>query len=279
MTNDYSTGPAVAGGGSPEPRIDDDANRVPGPPSTRSRLVWLVVAFICAALAARLGLWQLSRAHQKTSAAELIAERGAMAPLSAEALARDAASGPDQWQRRITLRGRWDGGHVVFLMNRTMDDRPGFFVMTPLRLPDGSAVVAQRGWIAGDPADPMRAPAIVTPAGEVRVEARVAPWPSRWFDFSHGADGKVRQNLERATFAAESGLALRPVMVVEQAAAGNAGDGLRRDWPAPDSNAVTNYGYAAQWFAMSAACLGLYVWVQFFRRRPLNGDAVAAADS
>ena len=266
MKNDYSTAASGQASASPE------TTRAWRPPTTRSRIVWFVAALGCALLTARLGVWQLSRAHQKTSAAELIAQRGNLPALPADALARDAGTGTLQWQRRIALQGEWDAVHTVFLMNRTMDERSGFFVMTPLRLPGGDAVVVQRGWVARDDADPMKVPAVPTPAGPVRVEGRVAPWPSHWIDIGHGAGGPVRQNLELAPLAAEAGVALRPVTLVEQANGDNAGDGLRRDWPAPDSNAITNYGYAVQWFAMSIAFFGLYAWIQFFRRRPPSDD-------
>ncbi len=231
-----------------------------------------MVAIACALLAARLGVWQLSRAHQKTSAAELIAERGTLPALPADALAHDAEAGAAQWQRRIALHGRWDGAHTVFLMNRTMNDRSGFFVLTPLRLSDGSAVVVQRGWIEGD-VDPSKAPTVATPGGDVNVDARVAPWPAHRIELGQMAAGPLRQNLELAPFAAESGLALRPVTAIEQANGDNAKDGLGRDWPAPDGNAATNYGYAVQWFAIGLAILVLYVYVQFFRRRTPSDEA------
>lgn len=228
-----------------------------------------MVALAAALLTARFGVWQLSRAHQKLANAALIAERGAQAPLTPAELASDSAAGVGQWQRHVVLQGQWDGAHTVFLMNRTMDERAGFFVMTPLRLPTGDAVVVQRGWVARDDADPMKAPAIPAPTGPVRIDGRVAPWPSHWIDIGRGVPGPVRQNLEPTPFAAEVGLSLRPVTIIEDATADNAGDGLRRDWAAPDIGVVTNYGYAVQWFAMSVAFLVLYAWMQFFRRQPV----------
>ena len=264
MANDYSTGPSAATAGSSPPG------------RTRSRIVWFVVALACAAVTARFGVWQLSRAHAKLANEALVAERGAMPPLAAGELARTPAAAESQWQRRITLAGRWDAAHTVFLMNRTMDDRSGFYVMTPLRLPDGGAVVVQRGWVARDDAAPMKPPPLSTPAGDVTVSGHAAPWPSHWIDIGHAAGGPVRQNLEQAPFAAESGLALRPLIVAEDANAGNASDGLRRDWPTMSAgvSVTTNYGYAVQWFAMSVAFLGLYVWLQFIRpRRPAGPDS------
>jgi surfeit locus 1 family protein len=235
----------------------------------RSRVIWLLVALGCALLTARFGVWQLSRAHAKLANAALVAERSTLAPLAGAELARDAATAEAQWQRHIALTGEWDTAHTVFLMNRTMDDRSGFYVMTPLRLPDGGAVVVQRGWIPRDDSDPMKVRAIPMRGGPVKVFGHAAPWPAHWIDIGHGAGGPVRQNLELAAFTAEAGLALRPVTVIEDATADNANDGLRRDWPVPEIGVATNYGYAVQWFAMSIAFLGLYVWLQFIRPRKL----------
>jgi surfeit locus 1 family protein len=264
MKNDYSTDPAPSPAGSSP---SGAAGRGAG--SMRSRIVWFLVALGCALLTARFGVWQLSRAHAKLANAARVAERGALPPLAGAAFARDPATAEGQWQRHIVLTGEWDAAHTVFLMNRTMGERSGFYVMTPLRLPDGSAVVVQRGWVARDDADPMKVPPVASPAGPVTVFGHVAPWPSHWIDIGHGAGGAVRQNLEPAPFAAESGLALRPATVVEDAGAGNGADGLRRDWPSGDGGVgvTTNYGYAVQWFAMSVAFLGLYVWLQFVRPR------------
>lgn len=287
MTDDYSTRDPARPAGSPGPRgvagaageAGEAAAEPARTPTARSRLAWFVVAALCAATTARLGVWQLSRAHQKENAAALVAERGREPPLPAAALATDAAGAAAQWQRRIEVEGRWDGAHTVFLMNRTMDARSGFYVMTPLRLPAGDAVVVQRGWIARDDARPMAAPPVPTPAGIVRVSGHVAPWPSHWIELGQAAPGPVRQNLEPAPFAAESGLALRPVIVVEDDGPGAPPDGLRRDWPAPDVGTATNYGYAAQWFAMSAGFLGLWAWTQFFRRRAAPASASTSASA
>ena len=246
-----------------------------GAGTPRSRLVWFVVALACSALTFRFGIWQLSRAHQKLANAALIAERGTLPPLAPDALARDAEGAQAQWQRHIALKGRWDTAHTVFLMNRTMDERAGFLVTTPLRLPDGSAVIVQRGWVARDDSDPMKVPALPMRGGDVIVSGRVAPWPAHWIDIGQGAGGPVRQNIELAPLAAETGLALRPLTVIEEANAVNALDGMRRDWSAPETGVATNYGYAVQWFAMSVGFLGLYVWLQFLRPRSLARAAAA----
>src|SRR5262249_41220969 len=143
-----------------------------------------------------------------------------------------------------------------WLANRTMDDRAGFFVETPLELAPGDAVLVQRGWVPSDPADVARLPTLATPAGDTEVHGHVAPWPSHWLELGgSGGSGKpagpIRQNLDRTGFERETGLALRPVTIVEDATAANAGDGLGRRWAAPAADVDRHYGYAAQWFAMS----------------------------
>ncbi len=63
----------------------------------------------------------------------------------------------------------------------------------------------------------------------------------------------MRQNLDVAAFASETGLALQP-FVIEQTS--DARDGLVRDWPAPTMGVERNYGYMLQWWGMAAAALG-----------------------
>jgi surfeit locus 1 family protein len=248
---------------------DDYSTRGPSP---RAKLAWLVVAACAAALLARLGVWQLDRAHQKIAAAERIAARAMLPPLEPQALAREGAQAEPQWQRRIALRGRWLPAHTVWLANRTMDDRAGFFVETPLELAAGDAVLVQRGWAPRDASDMSKLPPVATPTGEVVVQGRVAPWPSHWLELGSGGSasgpaGPIRQNLDRTGLQAETGVSLRPVVVVEDASEANASDGLVRHWAAPAADVDRNYGYAAQWFAMSAASLVLYAWLALVRPR------------
>jgi len=199
--------------------------------------------------------------------------------LAAAELARDEAAAREQWERRIVLQGRWVPEHTVFLANRTMDGQAGFFVVTPLRLPAGDAVAVQRGWVPLERGDRWHAPVVPpAPEGEVLVAGHVAAWPSHWFELGQQPAGAIRQNLDRAALAAEVGSALRPLTVFEDATPANAGDGLARRWTPPAVNVAVNYGYAAQWFAMSIGFLVLYAWLAFFRHRtPTPDDAGTGA--
>ena len=225
---------------------------------------WLVLlaALLAAALTARLGLWQLDRAAQKMALQAAIEAEGAK-----PALANADLGGDDQLNRRVALHGRWLAERTVWLDNRTMDGHTGFFVVTPLLLTGGDkAILVQRGWAPRHQLDRARLPPLVTPAGDVAVQGRLAASPSKLFDLGGGSPGAIRQNLDPAAFAVESGLKLLPLTVV-QTTADTPDDTLLRHWPAPDLGLQKHYGYAFQWFALCALIVGLYVWFQLLRPR------------
>lgn len=230
-------------------------------------IVVLVAAVAAAAVTARLGVWQLSRAAEKEALQASLDSRGAAPPLAAAELARNAADAAAQHHRRISLQGRWVGGRTVYLDNRPMDGRAGFYVLTPLALPDGDAVLVQRGWVPRDASDRSRVPEVATPAGPVSVEGRIAPPPSRLFELGAEGQGAIRQNLDLDAFGRETGLRLRPLSVQQTDAAGAPADGLLRRWPAPAVDVHKHYGYAFQWFALASLITGLYVWFQLVRPR------------
>ncbi len=121
-------------------------------PRTR-QIVVLIAALAGVAITARLGVWQLSRAAEKEALQASLLARGAEPPLAPADLATTSADAAAQQHRRITLRGRWIGGRTIFLDNRPMDGRAGFYVLTPLALEGGDAVLVQCGWVPRDAAD------------------------------------------------------------------------------------------------------------------------------
>ncbi len=267
----------------------------------RRRAGLLLAAVLAVLLTTRLGFWQLDRARQKIDLQARMQARTALPPLAQVGLARSAPQAEAQHYRRIQLRGRWQADATVYLDNRQMNARPGFFVVTPLLLDDGDAVLVQRGWMARDFSDRSRLAALPTATGEVVVVGRIAPPPSKLFQLGGTDSGPIRQNLDLAGFAAETGLALRPLSVqqlsmqpvpVQQMPAPQmqvqqmpvpqmpvqptarsaaepvpaaAADSLLRQWPAPAVDVGKHHGYAFQWFALAALIVGLCVWFQLLR--------------
>lgn len=236
----------------------------------RRGAVVLVAAVLSAALTARLGWWQLDRAAQKNQLQEAMDSRRALPPLAPADLATDAAAAAAQHHRAIVMQGQWVAEQTIYLENRQMKGVPGFFAVTPLRLDDGTAVLVQRGWLPRDQADRTRIVAAPPPVGRVQVQGLIAPPPGRLYEFDTAASGAIRQNLDVNAFARETGLPLRSLSVQQQDDASQPSDGLMRQWSAPASGVHKHYGYAFQWFALSALILGLYVWFQLIRPRHLG---------
>jgi len=237
----------------------------------RRRIVVLVATLIGIAITARLGIWQLDRAAQKRALQHELDSRATLPELPASQLAHDEAEAQAQHYRRVRLQGTWLDRFTVFLDNRQMDGRPGFFVVTPLRV-DGQkqAVLVQRGWVPRDASDRTRLPPLPTRSGEVSVAGHIAPPPARLYEFSAAASGPIRQNLDLAAYSLETGLPLAPLSVVQDDS-GGPDDGLLRRWPRPAVDVHKHYGYAFQWFALCALMAGLYVWFQLLRPRLQRG--------
>ena len=237
----------------------------------RSARFWLVTLSAVAgfALTFALGEWQLGRAREKLSTQAAIDQRKALPPLGQQALVA-AISSADVIHRPVVLRGTWEAQHTIFLDNRQMKGKPGFHVVTPLRLEGGSvAVLVERGWAPRNFADRERLPPIQTPPGVIELRGRMAPPPAKLYEFEGTATGPIRQNLDLAQWRAETGLALLDVAVRQT---GEPSDGLLRDWHEAASGAEKNYGYAFQWWALSGLIAMLYVWFQFIvpRRKALH---------
>ncbi len=216
-------------------------------------------------LTALMGNWQLGRAAEKIALQAAIDQKQKLPPLANADVV--AAAGPaDLVHHTAVLRGVWRPEHTVFLDNRQMAGKVGLFVMTPLQLAGSTtSVVVQRGWVPRNFLEREKLPQVATPGGEVAVQVRMALPPSKLFDFQGGDNGALRQNLDLVDFARSTGLALRSdVAAIETEARP---DGLARNWPAFNTGVDKHYGYAFQWFGLSALLFILYVWFQFIQPR------------
>lgn len=235
-------------------------------PSVKTLRLWLLSVAALAGIAATLslGLWQWGRAQQRL-ALQAATEARAAEPALAQAVLVASAGSPDLLHRRVVLNGTWLAQHTVFLDNRQMQGRPGFYVVTPLRLAGSQAVIlVQRGWVPRNFVDRTQLPPVDTPAGEVALTGRIAPAPAKLYEFAGAPAGPIRQNLDLTAFRQETGLPLLEGSVQQT---DPPSDGLLRDWPVPASGADKNYGYAFQWWALCGVILILYVWFQFIAPR------------
>ena len=233
--------------------------------NARTRLLLITLSTLLGmAATVSLGRWQLHRAAEKEALQASMDAPGSKHLVDAAML----LSSPDDaalLQQHGLLRGQWLADQTVYLDNRQMHARVGFFAVTPLRL-EGSEqlILVQRGWVARNFEERDKVPAIATPGGTVAIEGRIAPPPGKLFELGTPSTSAIRQNLDLQQMQAQTRLPVLPVILVQT---GPDSEGLQRDWPAVNLGVEKHYGYALQWFGMAALMALLYLWYQILKPR------------
>jgi surfeit locus 1 family protein len=230
--------------------------------------MWFLLALVCVGITCSLGFWQLGRAQTKLDWQAEITQKGQMPVLEGTFLGGPQDSEGKRLSvlhRPIQLEGEWLDKYTVYLDNRQMNARPGFYVMTPFKVQaTGVVVVVQRGWVGRDFNDRTRLPAIQTPSGAVSLSGLIALPPSKLYALGEEAKTVIRQNLDLQDFRVETGLPLLEISVIQM---GAASEGLLREWPQAATGVEKHYGYAFQWFGLALLIALLYVWFQIVRPR------------
>jgi surfeit locus 1 family protein len=139
----------------------------------------------------------------------------------------------------------------------------------PLSIGDSERyVLVNRGWVAGTNTR-SQLPQVATASGMVTVVG-LATLPSRrYLELSNTVtEGRVWQNLTLARYRAAVPIAIQPIVIQQE---NDVGDGLKREWDAPDLDIEKHYGYAFQWFALTAAMLIFYL-LSHVRKRAQESD-------
>lgn len=237
-------------------------------PRSRGFYVVTFAMLLGVALTMRLGFWQLSRAAEKEQRqAEITAQM--QAPILVTSSLLEAPLNFKRVYQRVVLQGQWLPEHTVYLDNRPMNGRAGFWVLTPLQLDNNTRVLVQRGWLPRHQVDRTLLPQMQTPSGQVQVQGRIAPPPSDLMTLSAAPVqesasselSQIRQNIEWDAFEAQVGGTFAAMVLQTD----EASDGLLRDWPQISAGVEKNLAYAFQWFCLAALQLILYIWFQFIQ--------------
>jgi surfeit locus 1 family protein len=235
-----------------------------------------VAVMLLAALFVRLGVWQLHRLGERRARNAAWSTALARPPLSLDSagLAELSRRPTAYLNRRVRLRGTYQPSGEVLLRGRTMEGRPGVYVVTPLAAAgSGWSVMVNRGWTyAPDGASPS----VLPPAedGTVEVEGvlqeipvagdRGLPSVSR----SGARPVATLRHLDLATLRATSPRPLLPVYVQQLPAKGSQAAGELRRVPLPELDEGPHLGYAIQWFSFAAIALGGYLVLLRRGRQP-----------
>jgi surfeit locus 1 family protein len=210
-------------------------------PLTRMRidrrdLIALVGALLVAGVCVRLGMWQLDRLHQRRAHNALLAAAYARPELQIQGwVPLDSLR-----DRRLRARGAYDYARERLWHGRSYEGVPGVDLVTPLRLPDGSAVLVDRGW----------AP---SPDGY-----RVDPGPYREEDSADVrglgvAAPRARGDVDPAGLRDSLPYSVLPIVIQELPPS----TALQRPpprlirWPLPELSDGPHLSYVVQWFSFA----------------------------
>jgi cytochrome oxidase assembly protein ShyY1 len=132
----------------------------------------IVFAIVCGLLS----WWQWSRRVDAVREIAKIEANYDAAPVALDELLPELDSADDavEW-RPVVVTGEYLVDEQLLVRNRPRNSLPGFEVLVPLRLSDGTVFVVDRGWVPGG--STPDAPEAVPPApqGEVTVVVRLKP--------------------------------------------------------------------------------------------------------
>jgi surfeit locus 1 family protein len=220
------------------------------------------------ALFVRLAFWQIGRAAEK----DALQAKYAAGQRSVVEVTGGNAAGLTQYQR-VAARGHYDSSHQILLdsMPSAMG-QPGYRVVTPFELEDGSWLLVDRGWhrpgatrtdipdvTVGEASRTVAGQLSALPQPGVRLSGPASTgngWP-RVMNYPQQAS--VEQALERKV--------LPGLVLLDR----DQPDGYERAWQArTDLGSERNLSYAVQWFGFAIAAIVLFVVMGLRRGRMLD---------
>jgi cytochrome oxidase assembly protein ShyY1 len=214
----------------------------------------LLVAFVM------LGRWQWHRGAAKEAVWEEYQRDSAAVRIDGRSI--------DSVERfsHAEVRGHFDGAHQVLLDNISHAGQPGYEVLTPFLLADGSRVLVNRGWVPFTGYRTRLPDIALSDSTTQPITGRIADLPSPGLASGRApptADSSwpkltsfpTHAELEGALGAkiAQRILLLDPKMP----------DGYVREWTPPGLPPDRHFSYAIQWWGFAVVLLVLYFGLNF----------------
>ena len=223
---------------------------------TRAGIVGTIVVLAVAATCARLGFWQLSRLHERTTRNQLLDRRMQLPPLQIQGPGLDTAG---LLYRRAEVSGRFDHDRTIVLPGRALRGAPGVHVLTPVLLGGGySAVLVNRGWVPAADAATVNFDSLRT-SPEIRLTGLILAFPGS--SRRKPSRNPVRDTVFRRSWFSPDPEAIRrqyPYKLLPfelQALPDDDARGFPIRLPPPVLDRGPHLGYAIQWFCFAAIAL------------------------
>ncbi|MET1017217.1 MAG: SURF1 family protein [Leifsonia flava] len=238
---------------------------------SRRWIGYLALVVVFALVCVSLGFWQIARRAEALAEIDRVESNWSAEPVPLDdALPELDSFDISQKYLPVTMTGVYLTDDQRLARNRPRDGSPGFEVLTPLQLADGTVFIVNRGWLpTGSQQD---APDVVpeAPSGEVTVVARLKAGEPRLAGRS--ASGNEVATIELAdmaelvgepTYTGAYGLLDSEVPAAESRPAA-------AEKPALDEG--PHLSYAFQWFVFALLGFIGFGWAVRNEYRMLNAD-------
>jgi surfeit locus 1 family protein len=159
----------------------------------------------------------------------------------------------------VKFNGEMDTGHQLLIDNQVKQGSVGYFVLTPVKLNNGQAILLNRGWLPlGNSRDDL--PDIKVDADTKSFIGRLDKFPSVGIKLE-GADElsagwpAVTQLITPEKVAERLGYSVMAYQVLLNVDEPN---GYNRQWVPMKMGPQKHHGYAFQWFALAVAWVVIY---------------------
>ena len=209
-----------------------------------------------------LGFWQLQRAEEKAvlSASFEVLREQPPAPL-ASLWSKPAAA---LAYIPVEFSGTFLRDEYILLDNRMQGGQFGYEVLAIVQLENGTGVLINRGWLAGDPSR-QSLPRVPEVAGEVTIRGHIyvapgAPYLLAAQRFDAGWPKRIQAvEMDKLAPLVETLLTERLFPYPVRIDAGEPG-ALSVDWQVINVSPQKHHGYAVQWFTMAAVLFLFYLF-------------------
>lgn len=219
-----------------------------------------VLVLVLVVVMINLGFWQLRRLDEKKAynASVRANESLAVAPIDSLSHPNDPSSrGKDLAFRRVTVTGTYDTTNEVIIRARSLNERPGVWVATPLRLANGDAVLVVRGFLPTQ-GTPDAVPADAEPpTGQVAVEGLVQETQTRGTFGPTDPEGRLinMARVDVARLQKQVPYPLYPVYVQLKSSQPEQAGAEPELLPEPVLDEGPHLSYAVQWFIFSTIAI------------------------
>lgn len=218
----------------------------------------LILGALVAAVCVRLGFWQLDRLRQRQAFRAMVEARQRQPAFEVTGFAAFRATTLGRVDalayRPGVAQGVFDFARQALVVARTVDEVPAVYVVTPLVLADGQALLVERGWVPSPDAytvalDSLAEPDSAVVSGvllRVRASRALAASDTTWP--LHVPSDDPDQLAHRFPYR------LLP-WVLRRTVAGEGQPAALRPIPAPVIDNGPHLSYAIQWFAFATIAI------------------------